>query len=105
MAEQFMGAVATTILDKGKQSININDLFSIEKQVSRCIRASKKAVLDISINDFYSVLDNYSTAFQLINDSLNFTKKQDIYNVLFLDGMDSKLRKELKSCVVNCYNQ
>lgn len=92
-AEQIIGATFKELLSKDRKELSIDDLFKISENLNHKTRKDNNAVIRMSINQIYNVIDDYSSFFCIEDDVIKLSSagyksyKED--NYLFMDSLDS----------------
>ncbi len=107
MADQFLGATFLGLIRKNMYKIEFSNLYEIEKKVDKTIREKHNAMLCVSMNEMYSIVENYNDFFQvkknhiLIRESLQKKLHEEdgknqfiaVLNSYFMDGMPIDISK------------
>lgn len=104
-ADQFIGVTFSKLIEKNIFEIEISKLCSLEKEIDFEIRKSNDAMLCISMNEMYSVVEEYNDFFQVkknsivIKDYLQQRIKKERENVMseffyyFVEGIPKDIHK------------
>ena len=76
IAEQFLGVMFSSLLEKGIFEIKLEDFNSLEKQVDHVLREKNGAVLTISSEEIIVTLEEYSDFIDMKDHSISL--QQDL---------------------------
>lgn len=106
-AEQLLGLMFNNLIRKQLYNIDLTAFSIVEKKVQHIIRKKHNAILCTSKKEIYSIIDNYSDFFTLLDNKIiinrnlqrdidrdNFIYKIDKY---FVDGIPNDISMTLKT--------